>query len=1093
MKQTTKRTLSLLLALAMCFSLLPASALEPEETDEAVSVEASEAVETEAAETALAETPEAENDQPSELLSGQSPLEEAEQSLSEAAEQPLSEEAEALPAGDAGEVLFQNNGEAVPAAVSEDAPTDVPETAESEVYVSDDLAEPDELLYDYMLSVSAEMLDVPGVRKPMMAVGTRLTGANRIIYDELLRIFPDIAAGERSSTKFALTSEQLGIADGWNADELGIDAVVENGKLSTSATAAAKEKLGVNLGLLVDALMVDQPYHMYWYDKTAGTKISYSFKGQYKNGEYYVIISGVTLSFSVSSEYSAGSYEVDTSLCATVSAAAETAAGVVSRYATQTDYNKLVSYRDYICNSVSYNYNVSSSGSYGNPWQLIWVFDRDNSTNVVCEGYSKAFQYLCDLTGFPSIECRTVTGKMNGGAHMWNIVQMSDNANYLVDVTNCDTALDRTELFLAGFSSGSYADGYSVKSGQSYTSYVYDNDTMTLYTEDELTLSSQRFTPPVSMDNCTVTVASAVYSGTPLTPSVTVKQGYAYLTEGTDYTLSYADNVNAGTGTVTVAGMGKYYGTSYCTFDIAAAPLDSAAVSAENQYYTGEALTPPVTVTLNGTALSEGTDYTVSFANNTDIGTASFTVTGAGNYTGTAAGTFEIVHMPLTVVTTSSGNGKTNGNAMCAVKGGGVYPWNPEAEITVTAPTVRGYTFKGWYEADSDTALSAAKSYTFSQGERTGELKLVAVYETSKAFSLLVEASVYKDPISGRKRYESGTVSVPANQTVTVEYLDNSATFFCWQNSSGKILSREKSFTFCMTGDMQLKAFVSKSYSKDNIQVVFVNTSNAMLSWGTYYDDETIEYPNPPAMIGQSFIRWSMTPEEIKAAMVDKELVEVYPIYQSNHESCDIQVVYLDETGNVLKTDSSTYSNRTLGNEFVVTAEESFAGKTFSYWTDKADGSGQVLSYNLSYRTRAVKNATLYAVYAGQQDVKPTLSVTTAAGAPNGSRYQVLFIMSRNIPEGYTLVSAGVRYIIESQLNGRDPEEILYSSGEDNVREKTCSSLSSDQSYTLSITSSNPDNRFYLRGYAAVKAPDGSIEYYYSDVASASYNDFANS
>lgn len=31
--------------------------------------------------------------------------------------------------------------------------------------------------------------------------------------------------------------------------------------------------------------------------------------------------------------------------------------------------------------------------------ELIWVFDGDSSTNVVCEGYAKAFQYLCDLSG----------------------------------------------------------------------------------------------------------------------------------------------------------------------------------------------------------------------------------------------------------------------------------------------------------------------------------------------------------------------------------------------------------------------------------------------------------------------------------------------------------------------------------------------------------------------------------------------------------------------------------------------------------------------------------------------------------------------
>ena len=66
------------------------------------------------------------------------------------------------------------------------------------------------------------------------------------------------------------------------------------------------------------------------------------------------------------------------------------------------------------------SYDQSSAGggaSYGDPWQLVYVFDGDPSTNVVCEGYAKAFQYLCDLTRFDGdVTCRTVSGTMNGGA-----------------------------------------------------------------------------------------------------------------------------------------------------------------------------------------------------------------------------------------------------------------------------------------------------------------------------------------------------------------------------------------------------------------------------------------------------------------------------------------------------------------------------------------------------------------------------------------------------------------------------------------------------------------------------------------------------
>ena len=105
---------------------------------------------------------------------------------------------------------------------------------------------------------------------------------------------------------------------------------------------------------------------------------------------------------------------------------------------------------------------------YGDPWQMIHVFDNDPDTEVVCEGYSKAFQFLCDMTTFNrrKIESHLVTGLLGGsgatgaGAHMWNVVHMDDRNNYLVDVTNCDDGYDgdagSENLLLKGTSLNEY-------------------------------------------------------------------------------------------------------------------------------------------------------------------------------------------------------------------------------------------------------------------------------------------------------------------------------------------------------------------------------------------------------------------------------------------------------------------------------------------------------------------------------------------------------------------------------------------------------------------------------------------------------------
>ena len=135
---------------------------------------------------------------------------------------------------------------------------------------------------------------------------------------------------------------------------------------------------------------------------------------------------------------------------------------------------------------------------------MIYVFDQDESTNVVCEGYSKAFQYLCDYAqnteSFDdnSIECYSVSGNMSGGTgagpHMWNILHMEDGKNYIADITNSDgnsigvastdEDADGSYLFLNGCES-------SVSFN--YISYVYVGKCSDDYYKAELVCRSPLF------------------------------------------------------------------------------------------------------------------------------------------------------------------------------------------------------------------------------------------------------------------------------------------------------------------------------------------------------------------------------------------------------------------------------------------------------------------------------------------------------------------------------------------------------------------------------------------------------------------------
>ncbi|MCD8323664.1 MAG: YDG domain-containing protein [Clostridiales bacterium] len=149
-----------------------------------------------------------------------------------------------------------------------------------------------------------------------------------------------------------------------------------------------------------------------------------------------------------------------------------------------------------------------------------------------------------------------------------------------------------------------------------------------------------------SIASCTVTLAPETYTydGTEKKPSVTVKDGTTTLTEGTDYTVAYSNNTNVGTATVTITGTGSYGGSQEKTFTIGQADISTCEITVDPTSYTydGESKTPAVTVKNGTITLTRGTDYTVSYESNTDVGTGKVTVSGSGNYTGSVTKEFSI-------------------------------------------------------------------------------------------------------------------------------------------------------------------------------------------------------------------------------------------------------------------------------------------------------------------------------------------------------------------------------------------------------------------------------------------------------------------
>ena len=290
------------------------------------------------------------------------------------------------------------------------------------------------------------------------------------VYKRIRDHVSNIAAGTETHTLLNLPNGTLDIT--FTASELGVSNFNSTANIDT-----AKAAMGGYVGNILDTLLQSNPYELYWYDKTKGFLYSFSTD----NRGDTITFSIKYLLFSVAKDYQLNDeYHVNYEYGTNAIAACNNALDIVASYSELDDYKKIKAYKNKICELTDYNRAAASAGfekNINNPWQMVWVFDGDPETKVVCEGYSKAFQFLCDRSHFQSDEvyALSVTGVVPEGAHMWNIVHMDDGEYYLVDVTNCDSGWN---LFLKG-KSGDLNNGYVIDPGRSQTfSYVYDGDTL---------------------------------------------------------------------------------------------------------------------------------------------------------------------------------------------------------------------------------------------------------------------------------------------------------------------------------------------------------------------------------------------------------------------------------------------------------------------------------------------------------------------------------------------------------------------------------------------------------------------------------------
>ena len=219
------------------------------------------------------------------------------------------------------------------------------------------------------------------------------------------------------------------------------------------------------------------------------------------------------------------------------------------------------------------------------------------------------------------------------------------------------------------------------------------------------TVSSTFTIIPADINDAKISgIVDKPYTGTYVQQSPTVTFGDAVLTNDVDYQLSYQNNIKTGQATVRVMGIGNFQGNVPIQYTIERASIRNAEVSGiSNKTYSGSPVTQSPTITYGGKRLVLDTDYSLSYKNNVELGTATVTITGQGDFKDSISRTFSIL-------TPSSSGGFTT---VMQPSNGASYAVGSNIEVVINArydtPTYQ------------TTTLTGMENYLYFKVTRDGE------------------------------------------------------------------------------------------------------------------------------------------------------------------------------------------------------------------------------------------------------------------------------------------------------------------------------------------------------------------------------------
>ena len=273
----------------------------------------------------------------------------------------------------------------------------------------------------------------------------------------------------------------------------------------TGSASSIKKRANACGKRVIKYIRQNHPELLSWSNLAAAPTYDYTYVGS------RYTLRRITIYWVVSPAYMYGnnSYAINGSSLTAIRQALANADSVLNYYAHLPDAQKIKAYADWISENVVYDhaaYNDRSSylRDY-RPYDMISVFDNDPDTNVVCQGYTRAFQYLMDHSVFSD---KTIRSKIvSSSDHTWNLVTIKKK-NYFVDVTwydktggsdgsgkNVDEFLLGSQKTLDQLKSGTFrqiVDGIPWKYPAS-NDHSYSKATREFFTSSELTVSKEPY------------------------------------------------------------------------------------------------------------------------------------------------------------------------------------------------------------------------------------------------------------------------------------------------------------------------------------------------------------------------------------------------------------------------------------------------------------------------------------------------------------------------------------------------------------------------------------------------------------------------